>query len=472
MAVLTIVGLTGKDVNIAVLDNGSTENLEDLLDNYVSDWLNFIDEQSPATSKEFDAVYRQGNQLLTWASIIAAPRDTRFGVGVAYEAKVSVIQTLGIGRDPEHLFDAFTHRLDYHDIYSYARDASNFDYGKHRELYKALREGSERGRAKNGAIYVVASRGRFHPHANSIHTLAVGTIASNDRHLPLAMPCTATLLVAYSAPVNTTGSTAGTATSMVSGAAALALQKRPELTWRDMQYLMMNSAKQVDPNHTTWTRTFCGRHYSAMYGYGKLDVQELIKQTASHDLLGPQSYHVARPDEIQANGETRLVYTVTMEMIEKFNGFRVEHVDVAFNVQTQSPNLKMTLVSPNGFMSQLYAPGQERHAWGTYGDAMLSLAHWGEPIEGNWTIVLENANLQGITPTITFWGEKCRLGPCHPDLLIYVMLLTGILLIGILLFFVCRFFMRPIITPPSLSEEFLPAYSPQMHACPPPPYST
>lgn len=229
----------------------------------------------------------------------------------------------------------------------------------------------------------------------------------------------------------------------------------------------------MDADHPSWAKTFYGRPYSPAYGYGKLDVAELVKQTAAHELLGPQAYFVSRPDETRVNGANRYVctYTIDAEHLERFNGFRVEHIDVAFNMQHRDPNLRLTLVSPNGVVSALVTPGQEKHPWGTLGDAMLTLAHWGEPIEGNWTMVVENADPKGLAPTLTFWGEKCRYGPCRPDLLVYVMLLTGILLVGALLFFVCRHFMKPV--PPA--TEFLPAYSPPARpppdACPPPPYA-
>ena len=46
------------------------------------------------------------------------------------------------------------------------------------------------------------------------------------------------------------------------GVFALALQVRPDLTWRDMQHLAIRNAVQINPEDPDWEATAVGRQFS------------------------------------------------------------------------------------------------------------------------------------------------------------------------------------------------------------------
>ena len=43
---------------------------------------------------------------------------------------------------------------------------------------------------------------------------------------------------------------------------------RPDLTWRDIQHLCIETTRMINPNDPDWERTASGRLYSYEYGYG------------------------------------------------------------------------------------------------------------------------------------------------------------------------------------------------------------
>lgn len=93
----------------------------------------------------------------------------------------------------------------------------------------------------------------------------------------------------YTSTFNGTSS----ATPMVSGVIALMLQANPNLTWRDVRYILAATARQVDaakpaipvtlaPGSTTyiaepaWTTNAAGFHYHNWYGFGLVDASAAV----------------------------------------------------------------------------------------------------------------------------------------------------------------------------------------------------
>ena len=66
------------------------------------------------------------------------------------------------------------------------------------------------------------------------------------------------------------------ATPMVAGAIALLLQKRPDLSWRDVQAILSLSARQNDSADLGWQVNGGGNPVHHAYGFGVLDIDEAL----------------------------------------------------------------------------------------------------------------------------------------------------------------------------------------------------
>jgi len=67
------------------------------------------------------------------------------------------------------------------------------------------------------------------------------------------------------------------AAPLAAGIFALVLQTRPDLTWRDLQWLIVETSKVIDPQDRDWQMTGAGYYFSHKYGFGKLDSYAIVE---------------------------------------------------------------------------------------------------------------------------------------------------------------------------------------------------
>ena len=75
---------------------------------------------------------------------------------------------------------------------------------------------------------------------------------------------------------------------MAAGLAALILQARPDLTWRDMQHVFVHSAKQWEPIDSSWSINGAGFHYHHKFGFGLLDADAAVTTARDWTLVPPE----------------------------------------------------------------------------------------------------------------------------------------------------------------------------------------
>ena len=128
-----------------------------------------------------------------------------------------------------------------------------------------------------------------------------------------AAPCCPLLCVA-AAPHCTAllGALRRYACPVVSGVAALMLEARPELTWRDVQGVLAATASDTyDPDDPRWEHNAAGFHHSVKYGFGVVDAYEAVKLAKTwrlwpHEVRlvnSPADHNLAIPEdgtEVQA----------------------------------------------------------------------------------------------------------------------------------------------------------------------------
>ena len=71
------------------------------------------------------------------------------------------------------------------------------------------------------------------------------------------------------------GGTSAT-TPMVAGTIALMLEANSDLTWRDVQHILIQASNKVDVNHLGWFTTAANREYNNAYGYGLINAENAV----------------------------------------------------------------------------------------------------------------------------------------------------------------------------------------------------
>lgn len=396
-------GITGKNVTTAIVDDGLDMYSNDLKPNYYAEGSYDFNEKSPEPRPRlFD-----DNHGTRCSGEVAAAKNDVCGVGVAYESRISGIRILSKPIDDADEAAAVNYAYQDNDIYSCSWGPP--DDGKTMDapgilIKRAMVNGVQKGRDGKGSIFVFAAGNgassddncNFDGYTNSIYSITVGAIDREGKHPSYSESCSAQLVVAYSSgsgdAIHTTdvgtdkcyslhGGTSA-AGPLAAGTVALALSARPELTWRDAQYLMIETAVPVHEDDGSWQDTKLGK-FSHDWGYGKVDAYTLVQKAKNWDLVKPQAWHKSpwlRVMHAIPEGDQGLasLYDVTQGMMKDSNIERLEHVTVTMNVNhTRRGDLSVELRSPDGIVSHLSTARTSDDAPAGYTDwTFMSVAHW------------------------------------------------------------------------------------------------
>lgn len=397
-------GITGNGSITSVIDDGLDMYSDDLKDNYFASGSYDYNDRGPEPKPRlFDD--KHGTRC---AGEIAAGRNNACGVGLAYDGMVSGIRILSKVVSDEDEAAAINYGYQDNQIYSCSwgppDDGETMD-APSTLIQRAMVNGVQHGRGGLGSIFVFAAGNgaaaddncNFDGYTNSIYSITVGAIDREGNHPYYSEPCSAQLVVTYSS-----GSTDGIHTTdvgidkcysghggtsaagpLVAGTVALALGLRPDLTWRDMQYLCIDAAIPVHMDDGGWQETKIGKKFSHVYGYGKIDAWRLIEAAKTFPSVKPQAWYHSPWLSVQHDipqGDQGLAssFPVTQAMLTKANLETLEHVTVTMNVNhTRRGDLSVDLRSPEGLISHLSTTRRRDAARTGYEDwTFMSLVHW------------------------------------------------------------------------------------------------
>ena len=165
---------------------------------------------------------------------------------------------------------------------------------------------------------------------------------------------------------------------------ALLLQKRPDLSYRDVKYLLAKTAAKIDNNKSAvsfslsnglsaiavhpWVTNSAGFHFHNWYGFGKPDVTKLLQEAENHILLNPQEIAISNTTPTSHSIQVGQSHEMTMKM-SSIEGKTIEHVKLELNLTHPSaptpviadtttmysvlPFINVELTSPNNTKSNL-----------------------------------------------------------------------------------------------------------------------
>jgi len=397
-------GVTGKNTTVAIVDDGLDMYSDDLKANYYAqgsyDFNDKMDEPKPRLAED-----RHGTRC---AGEVSAVKNNVCGVGVAYDSKIAGLRILSkIISDAD---EAVAMNYDFQHNHIYSCSWGPPDDGKSMDapgilIRRAMLNAVQNGRGGLGSIYVFASGNgapsedncNFDGYTNSIYSITVGAIDREGKHPYYSEKCSAGLVVTYSSgsgdAIHTTdvgtnncatnhGGTSAAA-PLAAGIFALVLQVRPDLTWRDMQYLAMDTAVPVNVDDGSWQKTTIGKQFSHTFGYGKIDSWAIVEAAKTWKKVKPQSWffspwiHVNKSIPEGDKG-IAVTFEVTEAMLKDVNFARIEHVTVTMNVEhTRRGDISVDLISPNNVVSHLSVTRTPDNVEAGYVDwTFMSVVHW------------------------------------------------------------------------------------------------
>ncbi|XKL65989.1 hypothetical protein PGB90_009409 [Kerria lacca] len=278
-------GYSGLGIVVTILDDGLEKDHPDLIVNYdpqASYDINGHDEDPMPRYDQLDS-NRHGTRCA--GEVAAAADNNKCSVGVAFRASIGGIRMLD--GDVTDAVEARSLNLNSQHIDIYSSSWGPDDDGKTVDgpgdlAIRAFVEGVTKGRRGKGSIFVWASGngGREYDncncdgYANSIYTLSVSSATEAGRVPWYSEICSSTIASTYSSgalwepQVSTTdlhhdctGNHTGTSASapLAAGICALALEANTELTWRDMQHIVIITARPKGLKTSDWSINGVGR---------------------------------------------------------------------------------------------------------------------------------------------------------------------------------------------------------------------
>ncbi|CAH1637184.1 unnamed protein product [Spodoptera littoralis] len=437
------MGYNGNGVRVSVLDDGIEHNHTDLRANYDPEISWDSNDDDPDPSPRYEDIKLNSHGTRCAGEIAMTANNLKCGVGVAWGAKVGGVRMLD-GRITDRIEgEAIGYALDKVDIYSASwgpNDDGRTVEGPGRLANEAFKRGVSEGRGGKGAIYVWANgNGGGHGdncncdgYSSSIYTISIGSASQHGLFPWYGEICSSTLAAAYSSgaykdqkiattdtgdscTLGHTGTSA--AAPLAAGIIALALSANQNLTWRDVQHLIVWTSEYAPLSaNPGWQINGAGLYFDVRFGFGLLNAGALVK-TALNWTTVPRDY-VCRVNSAPSEEEnTRLwsrhhvevLITVDDDCLVNF----VEHVEVSINVKySRRGALEIYLVSPQGTQVQLLsARHKDTSTAGFLNWPLMSVATWGENPKGVWKVIVTDntyeKNTGDVGPvSLTIHGTK------------------------------------------------------------------
>jgi len=399
------LGYTGSGVTVGILEGALQTNHPDLAPNY-----NATASQSGGSTS---------SHATSCAGIAAARGNNgEGGSGIAYYANLSK-QLYG---SDSQTAAAFEYRNDLNDIKSNSWgpwDDGTITYLSSVER-AAIEDAATNGRGGLGTILCWAAgnggtgdRVEYDPYASHRLTLAIGSVGDLDYRAYYNETGSSMLVVTHSSGNNRgtwtttttssyTSSFGGTssASPLGAGAVALMLEANPSLTYRDVQHVLINSARKCDDENGLWATNGAGHDINLNYGFGAIDIEQSVLLAADWVNVGPeimvdsgvQNVDASIPDNNTA-GVTRSV------MIE--DNIRVESVELTVNIDTTDVgDLEIVLTSPDGTDSLMAVERSDSND--NYVNYIFTThRNWDEESAGEWSVRVADLD----AGTVAFWDD-------------------------------------------------------------------
>jgi subtilisin-like proprotein convertase family protein len=426
---------TGVGIIISVVDDGLDKDHPDISPNYSPihsyDWCNSDSDPTPTSGN--------GHGTAAGGVAAAAGNNTIHVSGAAYDATLAGSTLIACWSGDSTEADALSFLNDEIDIYTNSWGPS--DNGQTLSapgplMLAAFEEDAYEGRNGLGNIITWAAgngltsddNANYDGWANSRFTIAVSAITHYGEQSYYSEPGANILVTAHSNGDgeaitttdihddpdsssddagynngNVTHTFGGTssATPLAAGVIALILDANENLTWRDLQHVLVNSARMNDPNDSSWEINSAGHDVSHKYGFGAIDAGAAIAlaenwtnvDTEVNQTFGPFTPSFSIPTSNDSWSEFNVQVTEDISL---------ESIDIIVDIDHSSRgDLDIILESPNGTQSWL---AEEHNDGGNdYSNWLFNTVHhWDESSLGTWTLKIRDTT-SGTSGTLNSW---------------------------------------------------------------------
>lgn len=422
-------GWKGDGIRVAVMDDAFQVDHPDLAPNY---------DPVGSYGAGITASDTAGAHGTAVAGLVSGRGDNGIGIsGVAPRSKWSALRRVG---STDALYATLLSHQRNGVVFDVHQNSWGTPYGvylprsRFAKSHQSIETGAIVGRGGRGTVYVFAAGNDskyvgYHANTNPFlalpEVIVAGGIGLKGKTASFSFPGSNVLVCGISTDGNgylvTTdrlgakgyddgdyafdmGGTSGAA-PQVSGVVALMLDANPNLSWRDVQHILVRSAvKTLDDG---WTTNGAGFAFHYKCGFGFVQAEPAVKMAQSWTTVPARMQRVygaavgaAVPDG-NATGVTRALNVP--------DSMRLEHVLVEVVSDHLLPSdYRITLTSPSGTESLLARPFPPTFSFAAYkpfskGWTFKSVQFWGEQAKGSWTIRVADLTGNGTAGAWASW---------------------------------------------------------------------
>lgn len=423
-------GISGKGVVVSILDDGVDHTHPDLAGNFDPRASHdFNDNDGDPMPRDLDPDNCHGTRCA--GEVAAIANNSICGTGVAYSAHVGGVRMLD-GKATDALeASSLGFQLQYVDIFSncWGPKDDGKTFGKPGPLAaKALKRGAETGRGGKGNVYVWATGNggltdddcNCDGYTTSIYTVSIGCIGDHGLSAYYTELCSSTIAVTFNGGAHRekeenkmittdlhhqcTEQFKGTSSAapLAAGMIALMLESNNRLTWRDVQHIIVRTAKLTSPVDDGWRTNGAGFHFNHKFGFGRLDADAMVEMAKSWTNVPAQRICTGAASieerDIPSGGalELSIPTKACAGTVAEIN--KVEHVVLTISfIHRRRGDVSILLMSPSGTKNEMlstrhYDDSKEGlDNWG-----FMTVHCWGENPRGFWQLKLIDNPLNAI----------------------------------------------------------------------------
>ena len=204
------------------------------------------------------------------------------------------------------------------------------------------------------------------------------------------------------------------------------LEANPELTWRDVKYILAKTADDVDTNNEYWVSNSAGYKFNNAYGFGAINAEVAVKMARGYKPLQLGSLlHTNKTAKKICNttksekSKHQIDYSLFIEFVE----LKIRHLDyencnvnsfaaagndvVQYFTETfgEVNDLEIILTSPNNTeFSTVVTHSEVKKILNGEPLKLYINSFYGESGKGIWTLTLNDNSVRKTTPF--FWSLK------------------------------------------------------------------